>query len=422
MAADRHLLRGAILFTGALAGGAMPGVALPLDKLIDGLFAHRDAQQRQKLRQFAEAMAEELAVVGPAHEGTRAAVCLKIEAALRRCPLSYHRLVELNLDPAAATDELAHHLDFATKSERVELEAHCRNLIRRYYNKLPGHAHILAEMLPELWRVVLRRLNDLQELVATLAANDADRRRLQAQVDQMRADGDILDRAILTLLQDVGERIGDRSQYPDQLRRAGERYQELLAEAERPRNLPPEFEAVRREAAALIREGRLDEADARLASLRQEMASWRAEQQEMLQQASRDEASVLAERAQIAKTRLRYRDAATLLAEAADLTAFDPETSWRHRLVQADVLQDLGREFGDNAALAEAIATYETPSTSPRATPAPTTGPRPRTISAMRLRPSASGRAAPPPSSALSRPTRQPCWNAPASACRWTGP
>jgi tetratricopeptide (TPR) repeat protein len=304
-------------------------------------------------------MAEEFAAVGPADEGTRTAVCLKIEAALRRCPISYQRLVELNLDPAAATDELAPHLDFPVRSERVELEAHCHDFIRRYYGKLPGHAHILAEMLPELWRVVLRRPNDPQKLVATLAANDADRRRLQAQVEQMRADGDILDRAILTLLQDVGERIGDRSQYPDQLRRAGERYQELLAEAERPRNLAPEFEAVRREAAELIREGRLDEADARLASLRQQMASWRAEHQAMLQQVTRDEATVLAERAQIARTRLRYRDAAALLAEAADLSAFDPATSWRHCLNHGDVLQDLGHEFGDNAALNDAIATYE---------------------------------------------------------------
>jgi hypothetical protein len=149
MAADKSLLRGAILFTAGLVGGAMPVVALPLDKLIEGFFAHHDAHQRQKLRQFAEAMAEELAVVGPANEGTRAAVCMKIEAALRRCPISYGRLVELNLDPAAATDELARHLDFATQSERVELEANCRNLIRRYYAKLPGHAHILAEMLPD---------------------------------------------------------------------------------------------------------------------------------------------------------------------------------------------------------------------------------------------------------------------------------
>jgi hypothetical protein len=347
----------------------IPGVPLPLDKLIEGFFAHRDAQQRRKLQQFAEAMAEELAVVGPADEGMRAAVCLKIEEALRRRPISYHRLVELNLDPAAATDELAPHLDFPTRSERGELEAHCHNLIQRYYGKLPSHALILAEMLPELWRVVLHRLNDLQELITTLANNDADRRRLQAQVDQMRADGDILDRAILTLLQDVGERIGDRSQYPDQLRRAGERYRELLAEAERPRNLPPEFEAVRQEAAALIREGRLNDADARLAGLREDMGRWRAEQQAMLQQASRDEASVLAERAQIAKIRLRYRDAATLLADAADLTAFDPEASWRHRLAQGNALQDLGREFGDNAALAEAIASYEQALTlAPRAT------------------------------------------------------
>ncbi|MEZ5865840.1 MAG: hypothetical protein R3D25_17890 [Geminicoccaceae bacterium] len=45
---------------------------------------------------------------------------------------------------------------------------------------------------------------------------------------------------------------------------------------------------------------------------------------------ARTEAEALAERARIAQTSLRYRDAATLLAEAADLTAFAPETSWHH--------------------------------------------------------------------------------------------
>lgn len=195
--------------------------------------------------------------------------------------------------------------------------------------------------------------------IARFADNDAERRALQDEVNRLRSQSHILDRAIITLLQDVGERIGDPSLYPEQLRRAGERYQELLAEAERPRNLPPQFEEVRREAAALIREGRLDEADARLASLRQEMATWRAEQQAMLDQARRDEATILAERAQIAHTRLRYRSAAVLFAEAADLTSFDPETSWRHRLDQGNTLLAQGKEFGDNAALHEASATYE---------------------------------------------------------------
>lgn len=349
------LLRSAILFTGALVGGAIPVVTLPLDKLIEGAFAHKDAAAARKLSRFSEAMAEEWATVGPSDHGTREAVCLKIEAAIQRFPLTHHRLAELDLDPAKATEELARHLAFATTSERTELEQHCRNLIQRYYEKLPRHALILADMLPELWAVVLRRLDDLQQLVATMAANDAERRDLQAQVNRLRDEGHILDRAIITLLQDVGERIGDPSAYPDQLRRAGERYQELLAAAERPRNLPPEFEAVRQDAATLIREGRLDDADALLLQLDQRMAAWEAEQEAMVQQGKRDRASVRAERAKIAHTRFRYRESAALYADAASLVAFDAEYSSHLLLLQAVALNDLGLEFNDFDALVEAV-------------------------------------------------------------------
>ncbi|MEZ5865841.1 MAG: hypothetical protein R3D25_17895 [Geminicoccaceae bacterium] len=50
------------------------------------------------------------------------------------------------------------------------------------------------------------------------------------------------------------------------------------------------------------------------------------------------------------------------------------------------------------------------------------TGPRPRTISAIRSRSWASARAAPQRSSARSAPTSWRWRNGPASACRWTGP
>jgi tetratricopeptide (TPR) repeat protein len=113
-----------------------------------------------------------------------------------------------------------------------------------------------------------------------------------------------------------------------------------------------EIDATREAALALLDEGDLDDARDLLREARQQLRAVRQER-------ARDEATLLADEAAIERLDLRYREAAALLGEAADLTAFDPETSWRHRLVQANVLQDLGREFGDKATLLEAIATYE---------------------------------------------------------------
>ena len=65
-----------------------------------------------------------------------------------------------------------------------------------------------------------------------------------------------------------------------------------------------------------------------------------------------------AERAGAARLRLNYRAAAAHFAEAATIVANDDDATWNYRLSQADVLYDQGSEFGDNAALAEAIGAY----------------------------------------------------------------
>ena len=107
---DQPLVRTSLIFTSARVGSVvspLAGVPLPLDKLVEGLFAQHDAGQRRKLKAFGASMAEELAVIGPEDEGTRNAVCLKIETAIQRFPISHRRLVELNLDPDAATAGVA---------------------------------------------------------------------------------------------------------------------------------------------------------------------------------------------------------------------------------------------------------------------------------------------------------------------------
>ncbi len=358
------LLRTAALFTGSLLGGAvgavaLGGVAIPVDILIEAVFANREAAERRDIKTFIGLVANDLSIVGPRDERTLAAVCNKVDPAIQRFGPTYSRLAEFGLNPAKATGEVAPHLHFTTKSERTELEIWCLKLIRHFYERLPRHAALLNEMLPELWTVLLRRIDSIQDLATTMAANDTERNRLQAEVNALQANDAIRDLAIVSLLQDIGERIGDRSSYPDQLRRAGERYRTLLAESERPRNLAPEFETIRQQVAVLIRDGLLDDAEKLLSDLSQRMATWREQHQAMLHRAQCDEAAILGERALIAEGRLRYRDAAVLHANAADLTDFDPGTSWHYRCEQGNMLLDHGREFGDNNALTEAIAVYE---------------------------------------------------------------
>ena len=146
-----------------------------------------------------------------------------------------------------------------------------------------------------------------------------------------------------------------------------ERYGDLMREAVRRTNLPADLEAERARARAAIEDGRLDEADAilrgigaRLHADREAREKRIAEEREAADQERRDEAAILTERAQIAATRLRYREAADLYGEAASVL---PEEDWEVRgnvvFLRGVRLCDLGNEFGDNDALHEAVAAYD---------------------------------------------------------------
>jgi tetratricopeptide (TPR) repeat protein len=77
------------------------------------------------------------------------------------------------------------------------------------------------------------------------------------------------------------------------------------------------------------------------------------------EQLSHYEADFLAQGARVDHPQLAYRSAAAKYAEAARLMAtFDPLDQWKYTLAQADELYRQGDEFGDNRALAEAIALY----------------------------------------------------------------
>ena len=202
-------------------------------------------------------------------------------------------------------------------------------------------------------------LEMLGPLMTERGAHESEIAALRRKIETLEASGALTTRAIETFLAAVGDTEMTPDQWPAQLTLYAQRYQDLLTELSRRSNLPVELEAERAKALAAAEFGDLHEAEAILAALTERFAAWRRDQQEMLDQAARNEASLLGNRAAIARTGLRYRDAADFYAQAAAVTpASDIEDRWRWLVRQASVLHDLGREFGDNAALGQAITLY----------------------------------------------------------------
>lgn len=123
-----------------------------------------------------------------------------------------------------------------------------------------------------------------------------------------------------------------------------------LAERAKPGE-DPKITALRRDSRAALGAGDLDKADALLTEVG-------AEQRRARERLALDEAENWAERAKIAKTRLRYRDAARYFAEAA-ATLPAGETFDEARIGylnnQAEAFFQLGYDFGDRKAMQAAL-------------------------------------------------------------------
>ncbi len=114
----------------------------------------------------------------------------------------------------------------------------------------------------------------------------------------------------------------------------------------------PEIAALRGEAQEAYDARDFAKADALLAEVE-------TEQRRALGRFAVKAAETSAKRGEIAVTRLRYVEAAVHFANAAALVApFDTEQQWRFLVGQAFALYKQGDEFGDNAALIEAIDVY----------------------------------------------------------------
>lgn len=204
--------------------------------------------------------------------------------------------------------------------------------------------HIIEGGIEEIKEDTGRLLEGQEELLAQ-------NRRLIELLEQEKG---IPHAALINHLIRLGadERI-EQAAVPAFLERFADEFVKLREQLMRQGNADPSIGAAREEALAFLETGDLEGARRLFRTTRERI-------REQRQALARDEAILLADEARVDRLELRYRDAATLLAEAADLVAFDAEASWEHRHAQANALYALGDEFGDNAALIDAIGVYET--------------------------------------------------------------
>ena len=138
--------------------------------------------------------------------------------------------------------------------------------------------------------------------------------------------------------------------------------QRIIADLQKPAAKPEDFTGVVKRALeqAQAQNGELKFVDA-AKTLDEAIAKAEAERgkaEAESQNKARGVAALFAERGRTAKLQLRYREAAGFYAKAAEATAFDSNLSWGYALDAADALYAQGDEFGDSAALAEAVKSY----------------------------------------------------------------
>ncbi len=212
-------------------------------------------------------------------------------------------------------------------------------------------------------QVVCGMPNDQVVEIVGLAASPAagDRAALLARLDALLpATSQLRIEAVARFFAILGEQPVESTQLADRFAAIAENHRRPLDEVGTLRVAELDVQAKRNQAQAALDLGDHDQARALLDEARAIVRQKRETLARILADQQREEAALVAEQAAIERARLRYRDAAALYREAADLLPeADVEDRW-HNLVWAGIaLDDQGNEFGDNAALTEAIATYE---------------------------------------------------------------
>ena len=156
-------------------------------------------------------------------------------------------------------------------------------------------------------------------------------------------------RAILLKIGEAGVRDEDIAKRLDE---KADELVKLREEVARLRRGPAELASFAQQAQVLIDKGDFDGARAAL-------AAGRAAARALREQSTLHEVEFLAQEAKVDHLQLAYRDAAGKYSEAASIiAAVDQRKQWEFVLAQANELSSQGDEFGDNAALTDAIDVY----------------------------------------------------------------
>ncbi len=172
--------------------------------------------------------------------------------------------------------------------------------------------------------------------------------------------------ALRAILADMGEMAGalDAGQVADKLKAKAAEFKALTERLERLSNADPAVSRLRQSATDALKGGRFGQADAHLADAEARDLDGLEDLEALARQKRLSAAESRAERAAAAKLRVNangYREAAGHFGEAARIAqAADPQVSQRYKLLEGEVLIDLGAEFGLGNALLEAIDHFRT--------------------------------------------------------------
>src|SRR5262245_27977162 len=194
------------------------------------------------------------------------------------------------------------------------------------------------------------------EQLAALVRQTADLSETQKKlIEKLEGELDLNQRQIRAVLDILGEKDIAPERLAAKLVEIAERFKELQANALAQPGDDPQIAALKADAEKAIDAGELARADALLAAVE-------TEQRRALDRLSINAADTSGRRGDIARTRLRYGEAATHFAKAA--AVFPPGSAHENERIgylrrEAGALYQQGLEFGDNAALNLAIERYK---------------------------------------------------------------
>ncbi len=170
---------------------------------------------------------------------------------------------------------------------------------------------------------------------------------------------DLNQRQIRAALEILGEAHVAPEHLGPKLVEIAEQFKSLQAAAAAQSGDTPQIAAQKTEAKEAIEAGDLAKADVLLAQIQEAKRRARDQLKQMLDRSDIEDAETSAQRGDIALARLRYAEAAQHFAEAArTLPPGNDHARWNYLIRQAGALYRQGYEFGNSAALSEAINVF----------------------------------------------------------------